>query len=1622
MTMYAIRCQSSPGRVSAARRRARLLVNSLERRILPATFTVTNTLDSGPGSLRQAVLDANASTDPLDIVDAKGVSGTISLGSTIDITGPTELDGAGADKLTVSGGGKVLIFDATTSSKAGVTFDGWNLSDGNGSIVAYPASVTIRHCIIGHDTNTGTGDVGAIYSHNAASLTIEDSTITSNSNAGDGAITLFVTNSMTVRRSVITDNIGKYTGGIYGYLCKSLLIDSSTIANNSGSAAVDFYSYTTSANLITNSTIYGNSTTYGAVQASGTAQLTLQNCTVTNNTGVHVGGIYAGSVNLTSTIVSGNRLPSSVTNVGVTVPLEPQPPTPSFPDVKGNIVGNHNLIGVVSGSIMGVGNLSGTTAMPLDAKLTPLGNYGGSTPTCAPRPNSAAIDAGDNSAGFSFDQRGFPRVTGAATDIGAFETDPAPVAIPPLLSDVTAAGGTTFILSVQYVDAIGSKAINTATLATGNIVIHGPGGFAAVPTYVGIAATSNSWQAVYRFTPPGGSWTADDNGLYSVEVVPNQIYDLDTPTPHSVLPGPLGTWRVRIPRNFVVDSVSDEDDGNISPGHLSLREAIRLANEQSPSAATISFSPSVFGTQKTITLDPALGGLEIKAAVPIIGPGVNLLTISGSGAGYALEINLRTATTQMDISGLTFAKATYTSADIIAGQVTFHNCNFTGSQQAIDVEGTSNLTLDGCDVTDNNIGIFTSGYYAGGLLVVVRQSTFERNEQGIFGYSPEAITVDQSLFANNLSPDGNGAAISAGNGNVLIQNSTFAGNRAVQGGAIYMSQGNLQIVNSTLTDNSAASNGGAIYFGNGIQQNPVPTIRLTNSIVAGNHSIKGSDVFCFPGRIAADHSIIGVVNDGNFAVIGTGNIWGTLANPRNPSLFPLSSNGGPTRSMAPKPGSPEINAGSRTSNLSVDQRGFPRIVGSAVDIGAVEIGPGPVASASAPDVPSATGAAFSITVNYCDIIGGGINQNTLSTGNISVIGPGGFTATPTFVSAAPNGSTVTAIYSFTPSGPWTTGQDGTYVISVAANSVFDADTPTPHSVFGGQIGQFDVIIPRHFVVNSILDVDDGNNGPGNLTLREAVRLANSGPAGTQDVITFDPVVFGVPRVITFDPTLYYVNPSDAVDIQGPGPSLLTINGGDVFVAGIITGTDVRISGFTFTGSTSIGDYYSTVIVKNCVFDGTGASSPMGPAVSDAYPSASLTLEDCTIRNYIGYQSAISCGGSLTIRRCAISGNSNSDRGGGVYAGGPSTIIEDSTISGNTAGAADEANVQGGGIFAGYSNGNNPSTGTLLIRNCTISNNRLIGAGNGIKGGGVFSYEGQTVIENSTIAYNAAPVGGGVAYGFNGGVAPGVVTAKSTIIAGNSGGDVAGLGSFSSNNLYNMSAAAAGIGKLGNYGGTMQTIPLLPGSPAINKGINPDNLTTDERGYLRSYDSAPDIGAFELQPPRVLSVVINDGSAQRSRVTSVTVNFDSTVAIGPGAFQLQRQSDGKLVSVFPDFFIGGPTTSVSLSFSGPLTEFGSLQDGRYTLTVFGNQVSNFVGGLDGKGKGTSGSDYVLASSGMAGIFRLFGDSDGDGAVAANDLLQFRQYFGGENAIFDFDGDGYISANDFLQFRLRFGGSI
>jgi arylsulfate sulfotransferase len=171
------------------------------------------------------------------------------------------------------------------------------------------------------------------------------------------------------------------------------------------------------------------------------------------------------------------------------------------------------------------------------------------------------------------------------------------------------------------------------------------------------------------------------------------------------------------------------------------------------------------------------------------------------------------------------------------------------------------------------------------------------------------------------------------------------------------------------------------------------------------------------------------------------------------------------------------------------------------------------------------------------------------------------------------------------------------------------------------------------------------------------------------------------------------------------------------------------------------------------------------------------------------------------------------------------------------------------------------------------------------------------------------------------------------------------------------------------------------------------------------------------PQKVESVVLNDGSAQRSMVNRIIVTFSGATILDPGAIELRRQ-DGSLVGLHADISILGGKTVAVLTFVG--TEFvaGSLADGSYTLTVRADRIHDRWGReLDGDGNGSAGGDRVDS------FFRLFGDGDGDRDVDHADLdlmlSSFRKSQGEAGFLwfFDHDGDGDVDGLDMAQFNHR-----
>ena len=154
-----------------------------------------------------------------------------------------------------------------------------------------------------------------------------------------------------------------------------------------------------------------------------------------------------------------------------------------------------------------------------------------------------------------------------------------------------------------------------------------------------------------------------------------------------------------------------------------------------------------------------------------------------------------------------------------------------------------------------------------------------------------------------------------------------------------------------------------------------------------------------------------------------------------------------------------------------------------------------------------------------------------------------------------------------------------------------------------------------------------------------------------------------------------------------------------------------------------------------------------------------------------------------------------------------------------------------------------------------------------------------------------------------------------------------------------------LGTLSSNGGTTQTIPLLPGSPAINAGAavgsGPMGNTvpaTDQRGDARV--GAPDIGAFEVQG---FTLVVNstaDGTANAGNCAAGNSNLcrlrDAIAAVTPGNSTITFDA-----AVFP--FSTNTPTLIRLS-AGTLTLSANVTIDGTGRTVIVDGGCTFSGGV------------------------------------------------------------------------------
>src|SRR2546423_6846558 len=161
----------------------------------------SNTNNNGPGSLRQALADANDG----DTIDALGISGVITLTTgQLLVDKSVTINGAGAGVLAIGGNTTSRVFQTATGET--VSISGLTIRNGQG------------------------GEGGAILNADTATLTIINSTLNGNTAGFGGGV--FNSGTLTIINSAFSSNMASEGGGIYNSGGGVLTISNSTFSGN----------------------------------------------------------------------------------------------------------------------------------------------------------------------------------------------------------------------------------------------------------------------------------------------------------------------------------------------------------------------------------------------------------------------------------------------------------------------------------------------------------------------------------------------------------------------------------------------------------------------------------------------------------------------------------------------------------------------------------------------------------------------------------------------------------------------------------------------------------------------------------------------------------------------------------------------------------------------------------------------------------------------------------------------------------------------------------------------------------------------------------------------------------------------------------------------------------------------------------------------------------------------------------------------------------------------------------------------------------------------------------------------------------------------------------------------
>lgn len=1423
---------------------------------------VTNTADSGPGSLRQALADAAATPGSNTILFGSSFNGevadTITLTSTEltvnDTDGVTIDASAVTGGVTISGNSARRIFNITGGT---VAMRRIHLTGGNGSGGGVPA-------------NYG----GAIQT--AGTLTLTECSISASAAFAGGAIfNVGGTQLLTLTRCTLSGNNASYGGAIQ---------------NEAVLAA-------------TQSTFSGNfaATNGGAISSPFGKPVSLVHCTVSNNQATGLGGGGTGSAfSLNNTILAGNTDTTAGTS------SDNLDGTPALSGA--NLTSGDPILGALAD------NGGQTKTMRLLHGSPAINAASGSTITSDQR-GRAIIGTGDIGAYEnqrpSFSTQPASQMVGEGTPnlvvpftVTDDESTPAQLTMVELKKNTIVVPGATFggsganrtvtlpgpftpadngaLYTVTISDGTATRVSSTFTLT----VISDT----TPPTLNNVAVSGNRLTLTLTFSEPMSPASAGDRFNYNVSggivinaaqangavvtltlgtaLAFNTSYTLSTnnvtdqaSTPNTINPNPTNTPL------FVYQPLVTTSAGDTSPG--SLRQVVANA----PTGTVITFAPALAGqtitlggellvdASRAITLDAS----EVTGGVKL--DGNNATRLASVAAGASLTLKNLTLTRGNGSGGN--GGAISTAGTVVAEDCTFSANAATGVGGAIFSSGGSTLTLTRCTVAGNTVS-----YEGGGV-----RST------------AATLTATNCTFTGNTAVIGGALSIADGGPAATLTQCTVAGNTAT---------------GVTVPGPLNAGGGGLFFYGK--------DATIANCLVAGNSSQTGFgvDVEAVGGVFTLSGNVIGN-NDTVAAIFPAGPLVGTTAAPLAARLAPLANNGGRTQTLSLLPGSPALDAGVATA-ATTDQRGFTRsrdgnaVAGALPDAGAYEaqIAPAPGigfnmgdAAVNGGDVLGATELAGVFPQANWNHLAGNANSGGLTPDTTTRLDASG-AALPGLklwwkgpntwrIGNLADSADKKLMFGYLDSNAAGDGSAATDLFNNASAQPYVAIAGLP-AILGGY----------RVLVYADGDATDGRVGSYWLGSNTGQNPANVSPEAPL-----------TPRVFLRDAANFTTTYTRATGTSDTGA---TTPAGNYVQFDNLTETafTVRAEEHAFRAPiNAVQIVRNEIVVVTTAADendpvgtlGTGIS--LREAIRDAAPGSGIVFDSTLNGAILTPGTELVLGKNVTIDATNLPGGITLSGGGAhrIFAvnGGQTVALLGFTLTGGN-GTGSFVNNAGGAVY---------NTGTLALDRCTLVGNTstLVGGAlynNGVMtvtrstlasnssdfGGGILNY-GTLTVTHSTISGNTATANGGGIDNGNGTTI--VLTLANSIVAGNTASTGADINNFNGTvtrdgaNLVQSFAGVAATGTgtisnaapllapLGNYGGPTLTMPPLTGSPAINASVG-STSTTDQRGL--PVVGVPDIGATEasLAAPLVVTTNANTGpgslreTMQAAGIPGAIVNF------------------------------------------------------------------------------------------------------------------------------------------------------